>query len=115
MMSARPGCPPSRARTQLWHINWKYCFVSTASCRRKAFSKQYFQLICQSWVLALEGGQPGRALIICHFQRFVEAWTKGLPLIGAELGHQYLDRQIRANIPMEVDARLFPPSLYGTF
>src|SRR5437879_1853071 len=40
MMSARPGCPPSRARTQLWHINWKYCFVSTASCRRKAFSKQ---------------------------------------------------------------------------
>src|SRR6266576_351814 len=77
-------------------------------------AKQYFQLISQSWALALEGGQPGRALFACHLQRLVKVGTKRLPLIGAELGHIYLDWQVRANIPMEIDACLFPPSLYGT-
>jgi hypothetical protein len=28
-------------------------------------------------------------------------------LMGAELGHEYLDWQNRANIPVEVDARRF--------
>src|SRR6516225_641040 len=46
-------------------------------------AKQYFQLIGQSRVLALEGGQPSRALIVRHLERFVEVRTKSLPLIGA--------------------------------
>src|SRR6266481_7274312 len=65
-------------------------FEKTFLRQLAVLTKQYLQLICQSWVLALEGGQPRRALVVCHFQRFVEVRTKGLPLIGTELGHLFL-------------------------
>src|SRR6266704_1847905 len=55
--------------------------------QQAVLAKQYFKLIGQGWVLVLERGQPDRALVVCHLQRFVKVWTKNLPLIGAELGH----------------------------
>jgi hypothetical protein len=63
-------------------------------------SKQYFQLKGESRVLVLEGGKPDRALIVRHFQRLVEVWTKSPPLIRAKLGHQFL----RAVNPREYSA-----------
>src|SRR6266849_1322959 len=65
-------------------------FEKTFLRKHALLTKQDFQLICQSWVLALKGGQPGRALFACHLQRVVEVGTKGLPLIRAELGHLFL-------------------------
>jgi hypothetical protein len=50
--------------------------------------KQYFQLIGERRVLAMQRGKPAHALIVGHFQSLDEMRAKSLPLIGAELGHQ---------------------------
>src|SRR5690349_39559 len=66
-------------------------FEKTFLRQHAVLPKQYFQLIGQSWVLALEGVQPGRALFACHLQRLVKVGTQSLPLIQTELGHLPLD------------------------
>src|SRR6266568_545887 len=98
--STRKGCPVSDTPASISSAMWG-CFCQARPARQfqsarlqKTFlrqqavlAKQYFKLIGQGWVLVLERGQPDRALVVCHLQRFVKVWTKNLPLIGAELGH----------------------------
>src|SRR5215475_9762913 len=69
-----------------WQFQCAY-FEKTFIGQSAVLTEQYFQLICEGWILTFERCEPGGALIVGHFQRLVEVGAKSLPFVRGELRH----------------------------